>query len=274
MFAVRKSLLATFLSFFSVGIAIVFAAASYRDVLTVPEYEIESGRPGITFMLAGDIHNHSDEFGDGSSASGYLRRYCPDYLFLTGDLIDSHTSSFDYMVPMLEAAEEIGAGIYYVLGNHEGELPAGRVAELNGFLEGFGAVNVESKTVTLQEGYTLSGILDPSILLGSDGYSKVQGELDKLEGTFDKEDFNIVLCHQPEFTLQLSQAGFDLALSGHTHGGQGQIGDYALFSHSGYFHGLYTRGSFAHIVTAGIGTSYYLPVRFCQTGELPFVTLS
>ena len=273
MLLLRKVLLSLSLMVALLATVVLGVALSYRDALTVPVYELQSSQTPISFMLAGDIHNHPDQYADGNSLSAALEEHDPDFLFFSGDMIDSHTTDFSFLDPLLNKARELSIPAYFVFGNHEGDLSKARVEEFRSYMEGQGAIDVEGKTVELAPGYTLSGVADPSLNPFVDAYRLVEQELKDLQGTFDEEDYNIVLCHQPNFSGLMSSYGFDLALSGHTHGGQGQIGDLALFSHSGVFHGLYTRKDFAHVVTAGAGTSYYLPLRFMQTNEFPLIEL-
>lgn len=272
MFAGRKTIIVISLFALVVGSFALGVTLSFRDPLSVPLYEISTGKGEISFMQISDLHNHSDEYGDGNTISGLLEENHPDYLFLTGDLMDSHTTGFDYMVPILEKANELKIPMYYVHGNHEMAEPD-MLPRLEEFLDGYGAVNMTNTTVKLNEGYTLTGIGDPTIELGTDFEAIVKDEIESVKGNYDDSTYNIVLCHQPRFSLFLSNAGFDLALSGHTHGGQGELMGKALFSSSDYFHGLYERGDFKHVVSAGAGYSYRLPVRFFQDSEVPLYKL-
>ena len=45
-------------------------------------------------------------------------------------------------------------------------------------------------------------------------------DIEKTADAISHEDFSILLSHTPEIYLQAVDAGFDLLLSGHTHGGQ------------------------------------------------------
>jgi len=44
--------------------------------------------------------------------------------------------------------------------------------------------------------------------------------IDKATSTIPHEDFSILLSHTPEIYRQAANSGFDMMLSGHTHGGQ------------------------------------------------------
>ena len=257
------------LGVFLVSLGLAIYSVVYREELTNPVYELEGSGSPLSAMIVTDVHNHLDTYDNGLSLSKTIEEQKPDYLFLVGDLIDSHTTSLSFLDPLMEAASSIeGLGIYYVHGNHEVELSEDRVRELEDYLDSYGASNINNKTVDIGNGYTLSGILDPGYGRGDDYAAKVQGYLDEASENLDKSKFNILLCHQPGFTMMCSKAGFDLVLSGHTHAGQGYIFGKALFSTSDYVHGLYRRGDFAHIVSAGCGHSYYMSLRFGAPPEI------
>lgn len=115
----------------------------------------------------------------------------------------------------------------------------------------------------------VAGVDDPHI--DRDRYDTIAGE--PLPGT----DVAIGLTHAPEprVLLRFSEDGYDLALAGHTHGGQVCLPNgQSIVTNCGIdrkrAHGLHR---FAHLwlnVSAGLGTSPYAPFRlFCP----PEVTL-
>ena len=73
--------------------------------------------------------------------------------------------------------------------------------------------------------------------------------------------------------------GYDLVLAGHTHGGQVRLpGIGALVTNCGIdrsrARGLSRWGSHTMLnVSAGLGTSPYLPMRFCCRPEATLITL-
>lgn len=93
-----------------------------------------------------------------------------------------------------------------------------------------------------------------------------------------REDFMIMLSHNPEFAQRISNSGIDLMLSGHTHGGQ--ITFFGLYAPvlppripQNYRSGLVTTaGGMPLIVTKGIGT-IFPPIRFFARPEVVIITL-
>ena len=92
---------------------------------------------------------------------------------------------------------------------------------------------------------------------------------------------HLALVHAPEPRAldRFAAAGFDLVLSGHTHGGQLRVpGVGALVTNCGIdrarARGLSRYGNAWLHVSAGLGTSPFAPVRFCCRPEATLLTLA
>ena len=90
-------------------------------------------------------------------------------------------------------------------------------------------------------------------------------------------DFVILLVHTPDYVEDVSVANTDIALAGHTHGGQVRVFGYAPIQNSHYgtrfLTGLaYNSTKMPLIVTNGIGTSQ-MPVRIGAPAEIIMITL-
>ncbi|HJT88288.1 MAG TPA: hypothetical protein VJ732_10540, partial [Bryobacteraceae bacterium] len=89
--------------------------------------------------------------------------------------------------------------------------------------------------------------------------------------------FNLLLSHNPDVFPVAVQQGYDLMLSGHTHGGQIQI---EIFDQAvnparfvtPYVNGLYRQDNAAAYVTPGIGT-VGIPVRMGVPPEISLLRL-
>ena len=112
--------------------------------------------------------------------------------------------------------------------------------------------------------------------LKRDRYDKIAGPADPAA------DVRIGLAHSPEPRVldRFAADGYDLLLSGHTHGGQLRVPFYgALVTNCGidrervrWLH-KWTDRTWLH-VSAGLGTSPYAPVRFACPPEATLLTLS
>jgi uncharacterized protein len=112
--------------------------------------------------------------------------------------------------------------------------------------------------------------------LKRDRYERIAGAADPTA------DVRLGLAHSPEPRVldRFAADGYDLLLSGHTHGGQLRVPFYgALVTNCGidrervrWLH-KWTDRTWLH-VSAGLGTSPYAPVRFACPPEATLLTLS
>ena len=132
-----------------------------------------------------------------------------DLCVLTGDYRGATFGKFDdalaRMRPVLAC---IKGPVYGVLGNHDSIL---MVPDL----EAMGIRMLLNECEPIMRGGAtiyLAGIDDAH-------YFRVDN-IEKAASTIPHEAFSILLSHTPEIYRQAAHAGFDLLLSGHTHGGQ------------------------------------------------------
>jgi predicted MPP superfamily phosphohydrolase len=96
----------------------------------------------------------------------------------------------------------------------------------------------------------------------------------------DPQRVNIMLEHTPEWFGEVAKHGMDLALAGHTHGGQVRLPWWgAIHTNSRYGkrweYGLYRVDGMPAFITRGIGgVPYYLTPRFCCPPEVVVMDLS
>lgn len=92
------------------------------------------------------------------------------------------------------------------------------------------------------------------------------------------EGFRLAVAHSPDSIHDLIAKGFDLILSGHTHGGQVRLPGYGALVTNCDIPRAWARGlhrsqrSWIH-VSAGLGTSMYAPYRFACRPEVSVLTL-
>ena len=134
-----------------------------------------------------------------------------DYCILGGDYsfaYDKGPGPAFSMMRRLAARLVSKSPVFGVLGNHDRY----RIAEM---LQSCGVRMLINENICLERG------ADRIYLAGVDDYHYFGADDVELanEG-LDDEMFKIVVSHSPEFCNKASSAGFDLQLSGHTHGGQ------------------------------------------------------
>jgi len=140
-----------------------------------------------------------------------------DVIAVTGDLVDGSVAQLSaHTAPLagLRAAQ----GVYFVTGNHEyysGE------AEWTAEVRRLGLQVLKNEHVVLRRGrasLVLAGVTDWSAH-HFDPRQRSDPQA-ALRGAPPDADVKILLAHQPSSAPGAAAAGFDLQISGHTHGGQ------------------------------------------------------
>ncbi len=239
---------------------------------------LPEGFDGLRIVQLSDLHGH--EYGEGS---GELLRLVaeqePELIVVTGDLIDQKDQL--RMVPALARGLAGIAPTYYVTGNHEWALGTAAVKELKGVLDQCGAVPLSNRYEVLERGgsrLVLAGVDDPN------GYADqtTPEELSAQIGDAEPGLFTLLLAHRNDHFEQYAQAGYDLVMAGHGHGGivrlpvvGGLLGTDRRFFPP-WTSGSYTLGESAMFVSRGLGnnTTPFKGFRLFNRPELAVVTLT
>lgn len=212
---------------FSVGVAAsaltVLAAGAWRArhpgvrTVQVPIAHLPDDLEGLRIVQLSDLHvgpTLKRAFVERIVATANGLR--PDLIALTGDVADGFPPALRHDVAPL-AALRAPLGKYFVTGNHEYYWDAaGWVRELERL--GFSAlVNAHRLLRRGAARLLVAGVTDLSAsgqVTGhaSDPAAAVAGA--------PASDVRVLLAHQPKSAFAARGVGFDLQLSGHTHGGQ------------------------------------------------------
>ncbi len=266
--------------------------------LVVSQYTYESEKnpqvfEGYRIVQISDLHNAS--FGAGNKRLlEKIQELAPDMVVITGDVVDSNHTKMEVAVAFAEqVASEYPT--YYVTGNHENWLEGTERTELMNGLKEAGVICLADESVEIVKGdssITLVGLNDESlsgptlkmVLTKGDEMNR-QG----LSGTGEDEgqelsgveavDFRILLAHEPQYLENYSEAGVDLVLTGHAHGGQFRlpfVGGGLVAPDQGFFpkysEGMHEMGSTTMIISRGLGNSI-IPVRLFNLPEIVCVEL-
>jgi len=209
---------------------------------------------GFTILQISDMHV---EISDG--AMNHLVKLLPgltyDICVLTGDYRAKTFGPFEATLAGIDRVRShITGPLYGVLGNHD------TIQMVRG-LETMGIRMLLNESEAITRGdqrIHLAGIDDAH-------YHRVDN-IEKAASEIPEDAFSILLSHTPEIYRQAAHAGFDLLLSGHTHGGQiclpGSIPitlDSVLPRHMGA--GPWQYHQMAGYTSVGVG-SCIVPVRF------------
>jgi predicted MPP superfamily phosphohydrolase len=234
----------------------------------------------VVIVLISDLH--SDIYGnDQAPLLKRIREAAPDIIVLAGDIFDDIAPHLGTRLLLAGIKETLGgAPVFYVTGNHEydGDKVDGILRELPQFgvtalLDDYVLIEIKGIPVVI------AGVDDPNRGLRDKFYDPAFAD-----GPFTEaaalDAYKILVCHRPEIAGRYAEYGFDLILSGHTHGGQARFpplinGLYApgqgLFPK--YSGGLYRTESAFLVVSRGLTTRRPLLPRIFNPPELVVVRL-
>lgn len=239
-------------------LALAFSAIGYANArrtarvvrVRIPLQGLDAALEGFRIVQVSDIHVGP------TIKSGYLQAIVdrvnalqPDVVAITGDLVDGSVAELRAHVAPL-AALRARHGVYFVTGNHEYYSGVhGWVAELTRL----GIRVLHNEHVVLQHGgapLVLAGVPDFSghhfdAAHGSDPAAALRGA--------PAHAPRVLLAHQPRTAAAAAQAGFDLQISGHTHGGQFLPWTFFVPLQQPYTAGLHQLGRLQVYVSRGTG---------------------
>ena len=247
----------------------------------IRDEKIPAAFDGFVLCQVSDVHNEAR--GEGNAALlRALREAAPGLICITGDFLDSRRTDLDFALELAGQLAEIAPAVY-VTGNHEA-----RRMDLSALEAGLAARGVQ----VLRDDWTplarggeeiaLLGLDDPGFAAGEDwslaeGLDQTQARLSALLAQAG-DRFSLVLSHRPELLPAYADAGADLVLSGHAHGGQVRLpGIGGLFAPGQGIlprltSGVYERGETRLVVSRGLGNSSF-PLRVFNPPEIVTVTL-
>lgn len=279
-------------------------AALETTHLTVESARVPAAFDGFRIVHVSDLHNA--QFGSGNAdLLGLLRETEPDLVAVTGDLVDSRRTDYDVAASFAEGAAAL-APTLYVAGNHEARImrrdPEG-YESYEQRLAASGVLALRNEVHAVERAGSALAVLgadDPSVR----SVSVVQSDTartdadvmrDRLEGLVAQASsltddlgngdapFTLLLSHRPELFDVYVEAGIDLTLAGHAHGGQVRLPFVGgvLAPNQGFFPkydaGLFVEGEggetpAAMAVSRGLGNSAF-PFRVNNRPELVLVEL-
>lgn len=183
----------------------------------------------------------------------------PDLVLIGGDYID-HDHKYAYTERVMQAMRRLNQaphGVYYVLGNHEYRVDT--LANMRWVEQVGGTLLVDSVA------QPAGGLIN---LIGRDDYvNRSRAMLEQLTQGLDTSRPTILLEHTPEGLDSLKGESIDLALYGHTHGGQLWPMPLLIWLKYGIVSGTERIGQTEVCVTSGIGAAG-APYRIGTRSEL------
>lgn len=246
----RKGVIIFFGVFLAVFIPLLIYSNTHIDIesITIKSTDVPKAFDGTKIVLLSDYHNHGGKYDD--KLLNIVKEAKPDYVFITGDIIDRTRTDVPTAEKFLKKVSET-APCYLVWGNHDKSLLTEDFEKLKNSLQSYG--------ITILNGDTVNICKDNE-------YISLTGNYNYYDYTPCENEFNIWLNHFPENFEAIANSTakdgnqVDLLFSGHAHGGLirvpfggGLIGHNGLFPE--YTSGLYEYNGSYMIVSRGVGNS-------------------
>lgn len=274
--------------FIGLGGAALLAARLYLDntLIQVSKYEINSDKIPKEFnkfkiVHLSDFHSYGLK-RDNLKIFEVIEEESPDVIVMTGDMINKYDRNFKKFLNLAEVLSK-KYKIYYIIGNHEIRLRKEDLEFILKKLSDFGIRILKDEKVTIvrkKEHINIYGINIPlsyyKIINKPDNVGEV---ISKLLKSCKKEEYNIVLAHNPLYFEQYSKENVDLILSGHVHGGMirlpllGAILSPERKFFPKYSSGIYEMNNKKLLVSRGLGHSKN-GVRLFNRREIICITLN
>ena len=272
-----------------IALAVVFIFAAIwiyfeNKRIDVTNYDVCSSKlpesfEGFTIVQISDFHNSVFD-NNNDILIKKVKAENPNIIVLTGDYIDSRKTDVGISVSLTERLVRI-APTYYITGNHEARIPEA----LDELTENFNKLGVHILRNSAEEiNYNggviqIIGVDDPDFIAPEKNAFQNSEEMLNIIGNLKNNDeYTILLSHRREIFDTYQEAGVDLVLSGHAHGGQFRLPFLgALYAPSeGLFpkhaEGMQTEGNMTMVVSRGLGQSV-IPFRINNSPELVTVKL-
>lgn len=293
-------------------IIIIFTLSHFEcNSFKISKYSITNFKNSdkASFIFISDFHNKSykDNY---QKLLNEIFELNPHYIVLGGDFIDfskfnktfkiiNYDKTISFIKELVKYSSKIKTNenynlkkILFTFGNHELRLKDANNDER--FLKAYGhfidVLNendiqiIDNETIDLSSGISFSGLS----LYNGYYYNKLsfkknfehieKNVLDEYFLDLDKNRFNIVSFHKPDYFNDLFDYGFDLVLSGHNHGGLVRLPkvgaivspDLDLFPR--YDYGKYAFNNKTLIVSSGLG-EHFLRLRLNNKPEICYISI-
>jgi predicted MPP superfamily phosphohydrolase len=253
-------------------------AETYR--LEVKEYiftspDLPAAFDGTRIVLVTDIH--CGRFFSQDRVSDVVDRVHeldPDLIVLGGDFVFAQMENAEPCFAEL-ARLQAPLGVFAVLGNHDhGEYDRDdrgpqRVLE---------AAEKADIPVLVNQAVWVEKAGDRIRVGGVDDHSTGRPQLGPIVSGTETSDFVLLASHNPDFSERIPAGTVDLVLSGHTHGGQVTLFGLWAFHVPSEFGQKYRTGMVVNdtttvVVSNGVGTSTFLPIRILARPQIVVVTV-
>lgn len=253
-----------------------------NNALKVSNYRYSSNEIPLSFdsyriVQISDLHNKN--FGKRQNRLiEEIQNLEPDMIVVTGDIVDSNHTNIETAIAFLEEAVTI-APCYYITGNHELWLEKSVKVDLMERISETSTVILDDETIEVVEDADSNEDSKESFTcVGLDDRSIYGDTLHNLTKNIDKNQFVLLLTHEPQNFENYRKENVDLILSGHAHGGQIRLPyiggivapDQGFFPK--YTEGMHKENGVTMIISRGLGNSI-IPIRIFNRPEIVCIEL-
>ncbi len=232
--------------------AVLFLTLAFSHSLTIQKYTEKTDKVtgNVKIVVLSDLHD--TYYGDKQEEIiEAINREKPDILLFTGDILDDVKQTGAAMTLFELVGREYPC--YYVSGNHE--VWSGKIDDMKNAIRECGVTVLEGTSDVVMvdnQHIRICGIDDPEV-----GDKEWLEQLTRCQSYLGDNVYTLLMTHRPEEVMRYH--GYDLVVSGHTHGGIARIpkllnGFYA--PNQGFFPeyagGKYDVGEITMIVSRGL----------------------
>lgn len=261
--------------FILVTICIVIMIISYIKI-DISKYNIESEKidKNLKIMLLSDLHNRNIK----NKLVKIISDEDPDIIVLCGDMVNNYPCGSKNFINMLDIFKNYKT--FYTYGNHEEEITHKNRINYSKKICKTNIILLNNLKSNLTINIKLFGLCSEELEYvemkdRNVNYNYINDRI----GSINKNNYNILIAHNPIDADAYEHYGFDLVLSGHIHGGiiiLPKLGgvfspEYRFFPK--YYRGLYTLKKMKLIVSRGLGFSKRLPFRMFNPAEVVIINL-
>ena len=254
------------------------ARTLYVETRTLAVNGLDQALDGLTIVYVSDIHQ-GPFFSQGrvNALIAKINALNADLVLLGGDYAEDSSTAVDFFrtMPKIQARRLVAG----VVGNHDRTVPESNLNALQSAMISAGVLPLVNATREVRIG-------DSRLYLcGVDDYNNGYPQTAQAAYPLREDDFVIFLTHSPDnlpeaFTIKNSEGKtywFDLALCGHTHGGQVTFFGQPMFrtltrAPDRYLSGWVQENRADILVSNGVGTSW-VPIRLFAPPQLHVITL-
>lgn len=242
-------------------------------------YKLSGERFGRHFKaaLVTDLHS-----GPPEKVIEMLKKECPDYILLGGDIVEALDGSCDGQneraFGIFKACADI-APTFYCTGNHE---DGGCHSERRKWKQGEGkpriytrenrerieasGVNFLLNSYAVTDGIAFGGLASGLINKGG------EPDINFLDEFSSVDTPKILICHHPEYYEKyIKERDIDLTVSGHAHGGQWRIFGRGIYAPGQGLFPKYTSGVYDGRLVVSRGLKKWIIPRFFNRKEIVII---